>query len=71
MLSWKLNMLQVPQKEFQLLNVLCTGVRVLITMLPACAQVREAYCGKDGILSADGAMAALTGTPAARYTHRA
>ncbi|CAL5223421.1 g5934 [Coccomyxa viridis] len=30
------------------------GVRVLITMLPACAQVREAYCGKDGILSADG-----------------
>ena len=40
-----------------------TGIRVLITMLPACAHVREAYCGKDGILSADGALAAMTGFP--------
>ena len=36
--------------------IACTGVRVIITMLPACKHVREAYCGEDGILSADGAL---------------
>ena len=39
----------------------CTGVRVLITMLPACKHVREAYCGRDGILAADGTLCFLTG----------
>ncbi len=42
-------------------NALCsTGVRVLITMLPACKHVREAYCGRDGILAADGTLYPLT-----------
>ena len=40
----------------------CTGVRVLITMLPACAHVRDVYCGEDGILSADGTLATLSQT---------
>lgn len=36
--------------------IACAGVRVIITMLPACKHVREAYCGEEGILSANGAL---------------
>jgi len=33
---------------------LCSGVDVIITMLPSAQHVREVYCGQDGILKAKG-----------------
>ena len=32
----------------------CSGVDVIITMLPSAQHVREVYCGQDGILKAKG-----------------